>query len=102
MPRVVDPEGAGETVRVPRGEERGGEADQVVEDGHADGEDEGDGDHDEDERDPGGPAQHRVRVDVARAAEDAHEEELGGGVRVQAPCDEEVGQGEAVGGFLPD
>ena len=35
-------------------------------------------------------------------AEDADEEEFGGGVRVEAAGDEEVGEGEAVGCFLPD
>ena len=34
-------------------------------------------------------------------AEEADEEELGGRVRVQAAGDEEVGDGDAVGGFLP-
>jgi len=40
-------------------------------------------------------------VQVFAFAEEADEEELCGGVRVQAAGDEEVGDGDAVGGFLP-
>ena len=102
MPGVVQPEEARQAVGVPGGEEGGGEADQVVEDGHADGQHEGDGHHGEDECGPDQPSQSRVRVQVPRVPEDAHEEQLGRRVRVQAACDQEVGDGEAVGGFLPD
>ena len=40
-------------------------------------------------------------VQVARAAEGAHEQQLGRRVRVQAAGDQEVGQRQAVGGFGP-
>lgn len=40
-------------------------------------------------------------MQVLAFAEEADEEEFGGGVRVQAAGDEEVGDGDAVGGFLP-
>ena len=91
VPGVVEPEGAGDAVRVPAGEQAGGDADEVVEDGDPDRKDESRGVHDEDERDPDAPPQGGVAVQVGAGAEEAHEEQLGSRVRVQAAGDEEVG-----------
>lgn len=94
MVGVEEPEGAGEAVGVPRGEQGGGDADQVGEDGDADGEHEGGAGGEEDERDPHGPAEHGVVVQVHGAAEKADEDDLRGGVVVQGAGDQEVGQRE--------
>jgi hypothetical protein len=43
-----------------------------------------------------------VAVKVARTAKEAHENQLGSGVRIEGAGDEEVGNRDAVGGFGPD
>ena len=100
-PRVVEPKGTRQAVGVPASEQTGRDADEIVEDGHADGEDEGGGVHEHDEADPDAPAEDGVAVQVPAGAEEADEEELGRGVRVQAAGDEEVGDRDPVRGFLP-
>lgn len=96
VPGIVEPEGACDPVRVPAGEEAGGDGHEVGEDRDADGEDKGGavGEHDQDR--PGRPAEDGVFVEVARASEQADKEEFGRRVRVEAAGDEEVGQCDAV------
>ena len=100
--RIVDPKRARDAVRVPAGEQARGDADEVVEDGHSDGEHEGGGVHGEDEDDPHAPPDRGVAVQVAAVAEKAHEEQLRGRVRVQAAGDEEVGDRDAEGDLGPE
>ena len=40
-------------------------------------------------------------MQMLAVSEEAHEEEFGRRVAVETPCDEEVGNGDAVGCFLP-
>ena len=42
-----------------------------------------------------------MAVQVFALPEEADKKEFCGGMRVQAPSDEEIGDGDAVGGFLP-
>jgi len=98
---VMKEEGAGDAVRVPRRKQRRSDADEVIEDGHADGEDESGSVHDEDEHDPRRPSQERVRVQVFAAAEDAHEDEFCCRVAVEAARDQEVRDRDAIRCFGP-
>ena len=82
MERVVEPEEARHPVGVPRREERRGDPGEVGEDRHGARENERHGDGRETQRDPGGPAEDGVRVDVLGAAEEADKDEFGCGVGV--------------------
>ena len=82
MVTIIKPKRPGKTVGVPGREQGSSDADEVVEDGDAHGEDEGSGVHDKDEDEPGRPAEERVRVEVAGFAEEADEEEFGSGVGI--------------------
>lgn len=62
MVRVVEPEEPGDAIGVPRGKQARRDADEVVEDGHADGEDKGGAVGQQDEENPGAPAEGRVLV----------------------------------------
>lgn len=101
MIRIVEPEGTGEAVRVPRREQRRRDPDEVGEDGNGDGEHERGTVHQQHQEDPRRPAQHGMRVEIVRAPEKSDEEQFGGRVRVQRAGDQEVGDGDAVSGFLP-
>lgn len=101
VPGVVQPEGAGDAVRVPTGEQRCGDADEVGEDGDTNGQHEGGAVGEDDEHRPRRPAQDRVVVQMARLAEQADEEQFRRRVRVQRPGDQEVRQRDPVCGFGP-
>lgn len=94
--RVVQPERARDAVRVPAGEQAGGDGDEVGEDGHADGEHERRAVGQHHQQRPRRPAQDCVLVQVARVPEQADEEEFGRRVRVETARDQEVGERDAV------
>lgn len=63
-PAIVQEEGARDAVRVPRGEQARGDADQVVEDGHAHGEHKRRHVDQQHQGQPCRPPEHRMRVHV--------------------------------------
>lgn len=99
---VVNPEGTGDPVSVPRGEERGCNTNQVIEDGYPNGQDESCSVHDEDEEHPSAPSEHGMAMEVDALPEEPNEEELSGGMGVQASCDEEIRDSDPIRGFGPD
>ena len=80
----MDPECTGETIRIPRCEERRSNADEVGEYRDADGENKGGAVGEDDEEGPPEPARHGVGVQMGRVAEEADEDDFGGRVVVES------------------
>lgn len=80
MVRVMYPKEPSDAIGEPCGEERRGDTGQVGKDGYRGRENKGDGYGDEAQCCPYSPAEYCMGVNVARAAEDAHEQDLRGGV----------------------
>lgn len=97
---VVHPKQRREDETERRREQTAGQAEEVVEDGHGLADDEGERAEDEVDAEPGGPVQHGVGLQVARVAQQPHEQVLGRDVLVDAVADDEPRQRDAVADLL--
>lgn len=85
MTFIMQPEKPGQSISVPRCEQRCRDSDEVREDGNGDGEEAGSGGHHETEEDPDRPSEERVGVDVSGVAEETDEDQFGRSVGAQSP-----------------
>lgn len=100
-PGIIQPKRPRDTIGVPARKQTRGDADEVVEYRHANHQHKRRGIHQHDEDGPYAPAEHGMAVQMPTFAEEPHENQLGGRVRVQASGDEEVWNRDAVSGLLP-
>lgn len=85
----------------PRREQRGSNTDEVVEDRHPNSQHECCPVHQDDKQHPSTPANNRMAMQMSRVPEDAYEEKLARGMRVQTSGYQEVRNGDAICRFLP-
>lgn len=99
---VVHPEQRGKDETKGRREQAAGQAEEVVEDGHGLADDKSERAEDEVDAEPGGPVDDGVGLQVARVAQQAHEQVFGRDVLIDAVADDEAGQRDAVADLLEE